>query len=96
MANVNILTLTKECLGIVSTATLKDNEINTLIEAAKADFARIGVTYDNENPLHQTAVVNFVKGNFGMTDVDTKDKCLEIYKLLISQIQVSTSNNASA
>lgn len=93
MANVEITTLTKECLGIISTATLKDNEINTLIEAAKADMNRIGITYDNSNPLHQTAVVNFVKGNFGMTDVDTKNKCLEIYKLLISQIQVSTSNN---
>ncbi len=93
MANINILTLTKECLGIVSTATLKDNEINMLINAAIADLQRIGITYDNENPLHQTAVVNFVKGNFGMTDVDTKDKCLQIYKLLISQIQVSTSSN---
>ncbi len=92
MANVEITTLTKECLGIISTATLKDNEINTLIEAAKADLNRIGIVYDNTNPLHQTAVVNFVKGNFGMTDVDTKNKCLEIYKLLISQIQVSTSN----
>ncbi len=93
MANINILTLVKECLGIISTATLKDNEITMLIEAAKADMNRIGITYDDTNPLHQTAVVNFVKGNFGMTDVDTKDKCLQIYKLLISQIQVSTSTN---
>ncbi|MCQ2979633.1 MAG: hypothetical protein MJ245_07540 [Clostridia bacterium] len=96
MANTNILTLTKECLGIISTATLKDNEINMLIDAAKADMSRIGITVDDTNPLQQTAIVNFVKGNFGMTDVDTKDKCLQIYKLLISQIQVSTSDSTSA
>ena len=93
MATVNILTLTKECLGIVSTATLKDNEITMLIDAAKADFARVGISYDNENPMHQTAVVNFVKGNFGMVDTDTKNQCLQIYKLLLSQIQLSTSEN---
>ena len=96
MANINILTLTKECLGIISTATLKDNEINLLIEAAKADLDRVGITYDNDNPLHQTAVVQFVKANFGMTDVETKEKCLHIYNLLVSSLQVSTGSNASA
>ena len=33
--------LAKQCLGIVETATLKDDEINMLISSAKTDMKRV-------------------------------------------------------
>lgn len=86
---LTIKALCKECLNIISTATDKDNEIDMLIEAAKKDFERLGITYDDTNALHRTAIVQYVKGHFSTLDISLKELCLQTYKLLITDLQLS-------
>lgn len=82
-----IKNLVKQCLGIVSTATIKDDEIELLINTAIADMKRLAIEIDLSNPLQQSAIVQYVKANFGMTDTATKQMCLNSYNLLVSSIQ---------
>ncbi len=89
--NYNITTikaLVKECLGIISTATGKDNEIETLIYAAIADMDRIGIVINLENSLQKAAIIQYVKGNFGMIEINEKELCLRSYNLLITSLQL--------
>ena len=59
--------LAKQCLGIVETATLKDDEINMLISSAKTDMKRVDI--DVENNINDNLVINtimlYVKAHFG-------------------------------
>lgn len=83
-----IKALAKQCLGIVPTATAKDGEIEMLINTAIADLTRLGITPALTNPMHQTAIVQFVKANFGMTSKEEKELSAQSYILLTSSIQM--------
>lgn len=86
---ITIKALVKQCLGIIDSATAKDNEIDSLIESAKKDLDRVGIEYSDDNPLHRTAVVQYVKGHFSMIDTNVKELCLQSYTLLITDLQLS-------
>lgn len=87
---ISVVALAKKCLGIVATATLKDDEIKLLVNTAIADMTRLGIVIDLANPMQQSAIVQYVKGMFGMTDINTKELCIKSYNLLVSSIQCMT------
>lgn len=84
-----IISLVKNCLGIVESATIKDSEITLLVNTAIADMTRLAIDEDLTNPLYQSAIVQYVKGNFGMTNEATKQLCMQSYNLLVSSMQTN-------
>ena len=74
-----LMVLAKECLGIVSTSTMKDKEINMLIESAKQDLERVGI--DVENNINDYLIINtimlYVKAHFGDTDINKRNEYLK-------------------
>lgn len=86
-----LLKITKQCLSIVETATLKDEEIKMLIKAGIADLKRIEInaTEDTEDSLIQAAIVMFVKANFGNTDIKEKELAKSTYSLLCNNLSLS-------
>lgn len=86
-----LLKITKQCLSIVETATLKDEEIKMLIKAGIADLKRIGIDAgeDTKNNLIQSAIVMFVKSNFGNTDIKEKELAQRTYSLLCNNLSLS-------
>lgn len=85
-----ILSLVKECLGIIPTATAKDNEIQLLIDTAIADMERLNITIDLANPMQQSAIIQYVKSNFGMLDEKVKELSFNSYNLLVSSLQMDS------
>ena len=87
----NLLKLSKQCLSIVETATLKDEDIKMLIQAGIADLIRQGInaSADTEDSLIQSAIVMFVKANFGMTDIKEKELAQKTYSLLCNNLGLS-------
>ncbi|MEI3391032.1 MAG: hypothetical protein V8R30_05285 [Clostridia bacterium] len=71
----NLLKIAKQCLSIVETATLKDEEIKMWINAGIADLKRQGITAseDTKDSLIQSAIVMYVKANFGNVDIKEKE-----------------------
>lgn len=86
-----LLKITKQCLSIVETATLKDEEIKMLIKAGIADLRRIEInaTENTEDSLIQSAIVMFVKANFGNTDIKEKELAQRTYSLLCNNLSLS-------
>lgn len=86
-------TLVKECLSIVSTSTIKDNEIAMWISAATEDMLRqdIDVANNLSNGLIQGAIVMFVKSNFGMCDISEKELAAKTYKNICTNLSLSDS-----
>lgn len=86
--------LVKESLSIVSTATAKDNEIQMWIDAGKADLQRQGIDYTSSNSLVTSAIVMYVKANFGMVDIKEKELAQKTYNLLCCNLGLSESFKA--
>lgn len=86
---VNLLALAKETLGIVASATAKDNTLNMIIQAGIDDMTRAGVEVDTANNLVQNALMTYVKANFGISNPDDKAKFLEAYQLYLSELSLS-------
>lgn len=86
----NLLKTAKQCLSIVETSTLKDEEIKMLIEAGKADLKRLDIKVDEENSLIQSAIIMFVKANFGNTDIKEKELAQRTYSLLCNNLSLSS------
>ena len=86
-----LLKLVKQCLSIVETATLKDEEIKMWIQAGIADLRRQGIdtTEDTDKPLLQSAIVMFVKSNFGNVDIKEKELAQNAYKSICANIGLS-------
>lgn len=84
-------TLVKECLSIVPTSTLKDNEIAMWISAAVEDMIRqdINVSDNLSNGLVQGAIVMFAKANFGMCDINEKTLAEKTYKNICTNLSLS-------
>lgn len=84
--------LAKECLSIVSTSTLKDNEISMNIAAAIADMERNGINVlDNlSDGLIQSTVIMYVKGHFGYGEDREKVRALENYRQTLGELSLSS------
>lgn len=92
-----LLSLSKKCLSIVSGATIKDDEITMLINAAILDMNRQGISVDEDtdNDLKKAAIVMFVKGNFGSTDLKEKELAQKTYSLLCCNLGLSAEYRES-
>ena len=86
-----LLKLAKQCLSIVETATLKDDEIKMLIASAIADLNRQGIKVTNltSDALIQSAIMMFVKANFGNVDIKEKELAQRTYGLLCANLGLS-------
>lgn len=86
-----LLKLAKQCLSIVETSTLKDDEIKMLISSAIADLNRQGIKATNltNKPLINSAIMMFVKANFGNVDIKEKELAQRTYGLLCANLGLS-------
>lgn len=90
MEETELLDLTKQCLSIVKTATLKDDEIKMWINAAIVDLKNKGIdSSKKQDSLIQSAIVMFVKSNFGSTDIKEKQLAKETYDLLCVNLSLN-------
>lgn len=87
-----LLKLAKQSLSIVQTATIKDEEIKMWINAGIADLKRQGInaSEDTEDSLVKSAIVMFVKSNFGNVDIKEKELAQRMYSLLCANLGLST------
>ena len=88
----NLLQLAKQCVSIVSAATLKDDEIRMWINAGILDLKRQGIeaSADTTNNLVKSAIIMFVKANFGNVDIKEKELAQKTYSLLCCNIGLSS------
>ncbi len=86
-----LLKLVKQCLSIVETSTLKDKEIEMLVNAGIADLNRQGIKADANisESLVQSAIVMYVKSNFGNVDIKEKELAQRTYSLLCVNLSLS-------
>lgn len=86
-----LMKLTKQSLSIVESATLKDEEIKMWIQAGIADLKRQGIvaSADATDSLVQSAIIMFVKANFGNVDIKEKELAKERYSLLCANLGAS-------
>lgn len=83
--------LTKQCLSIAGTSTIKDDEIVMWINGAISDLVRldIDVQANIADGLIQGAIVMFVKANFGMVDIKEKELAQRTYLNLVNNLSLS-------
>lgn len=93
----DLLKTAKQCLSIVETAKMKDKEITMLINAGIADLNRQGIVADEdtENDLVKSAIIMFVKANFGNVDIKEKELAQKTYSLLCSNLGLSSDYKES-
>ena len=86
-----LLKLSKQALSIVETATLKDDEIKMWIQAGIADLQRQGIkaSEKTEDNLIKSAIIMFVKANFGNVDIKEKQLAQKTYSLLCANLGAS-------
>lgn len=84
-----LLKLAKQSLSIVETAIAKDEEIKMWINAGIADLERQGINTKKDNSLIDSAIVMFVKSNFGNVDIKEKELAQRIYNLLCANLGLS-------
>lgn len=86
-----LLKLSKECLSIVNTSTLKDKEITMLINSAISDLKRLEIDVEKhiEDNLVKNTIVIYVKANFGDGDIDKRNEYLKRYKSNLRELQFS-------
>lgn len=92
LANTDLKKLTKQCLSIVDTSTLKDDEIVMLINAAVSDMKRLNIDAENKisDSIIQATIVFFVKANFGMCDIKEKELAAKRYKENCDKLSLSS------
>ena len=88
----DLLDKAKQCLSIVSTSSMKDDEIEMLINAGIEDLKRQGIkaSVNTENSLVISAIMMFVKSNFGMVDIKEKELAQRTYSLLCNNLSLSS------
>ena len=86
---VQLLKLVKECLSIVDSSSLKDKELNMLIDSAITDLKRVNIDVDNhlEDNLVQNTIVIYVKAHFGDGDINKRIEYLKRYKANLRELQ---------
>lgn len=88
----DLLDKAKQCLSIVSTSSMKNDEIEMLINAGIEDLKRQGIKacVNTENSLVISAIMMFVKSNFGMVDIKEKELAQRTYSLLCNNLSLSS------
>ena len=84
-----LMILAKQSLSIVDTSTIKDDEIEMWINAGKEDLKRQNINSELDNPLIKSAIVMFVKANFGNVDIKEKELSQRTYNLLCHNLGLS-------
>ena len=86
-----LLKTVKQCLSIVETATLKDDEIVMWINAGIADLNRQGIiaTENTQDSLIKSAITMYVKANFGNVDIKEKELAQSRYSLICNNLSLS-------
>ena len=86
-----LMKLSKQALSIIETATLKNDEIKMWIQAGIRDLKRQGIkaSEETEDSLIKSAIVMFVKANFGNVDIKEKELAQKTYSLLCTNIGAS-------
>lgn len=90
-----LMSKAKQCLSIVETSTMKNNEIKMLIQAGIADLKRQGIKVDTKNDLIKSAIMMFVKANFGNVDIKEKELAQSRYSLLCNNLGLSSGYKES-
>lgn len=92
-----LLRKAKACLSIIQTATAKDDEIIMLIKAGIADLNRQGIKASTvtTNDLVKSAIIMFVKANFGNVDIKEKELAQKTYSLLCCNLGLSSDYKES-
>lgn len=87
-----LLKLAKQSVSIVETATAKDIELKMWIDAGIKDLKRQGInaSEDTKDSLIKSAIVMFVKSNFGNVDIKEKELAQRTYNLLCANLGLST------
>lgn len=85
-----LLRTSKQCLSIVESATLKDEEIKMLINAGIEDLKRQGIKIDTKSELIKSSIIMFVKANFGNVDIKEKELAQKTYSLLCNNLSLSS------
>lgn len=86
----DIKKLAKQCMSIVETSTYKDSEIEMWINAGINDLKRQGIKDDTSDALVQSAIVMYVKANFGNVDIKEKELSQKAYNLLCINLGLSS------
>lgn len=84
-----LMKLAKQSISIVESSTLKDDEIEMWIKAGKADLLRQDINVELDNALIKSAIVMFVKANFGNVDIKEKELAQRTYNLLCHSLGLS-------
>lgn len=86
-----LLKTTKQCLSIVESSTLKDEEIKMLINAGIEDLRRQGIDANigTTNNLIKSSIIMYVKSNFGNVDIKEKELAQSTYSLLCNNLSLS-------
>lgn len=86
-----LMKLSKQAVSIIETATLKNDEIKMWIQAGIRDLKRQGIkaSEETEDSLIKSAIVMFVKANFGNVDIKEKELAQKTYSLLCTNIGAS-------
>lgn len=84
-----LMMLAKQSLSIVDTSTIKDDEIEMWVRAGKEDLKRQAINSELDNPLIISAIVMFVKANFGNVDIKEKELSQRTYNLLCHNLGLS-------
>lgn len=85
-----LMDLSKESLSIVSSSTIKDDELRMWITAGKEDLRRQDINSELNNPLIKSAIVMFVKANFGNVDIKEKELSQRTYNFLCQNLALSS------
>ena len=85
----NLLKLAKQTLGIVESATAKDDYLTMIIKAGIEDMQRVGITIDVTNELQQSTIMTYVKANFGISNPIDKERFLASYQLQLAELVLS-------
>lgn len=89
-----LLKLSKQSLSIIQTSTVKDDEIKMYINAAINDLERQGIEIRLNNPLIKSAIVIYVKSNFGNVDIKEKERSERAYNQLCNNLSLSSGYKA--
>ena len=65
----DLMKLCKQSLSVNESSTIKDDEIQLKIDAAKSDLQRQGINVLKNDALITEAIVMYVKANFGNTEI---------------------------
>jgi len=85
-----LLRLAKETLGIVVTATGKDETLTMIIKAGLEDMKRAGAFVDTKNALVRNALMTYVKAYYGISDATEKEKMWSSYQLQLANLCLSS------